>query len=238
MVPAVLLLACMSCAVEASAAKKAVSVALGQEFRLEKGGVARIARSRDSIRITGFVNSPCPKGAMCVWSGLAVLTELTVNGKVLPQGSKDSPYDVTVNDSDYRSYALLVVDRPERVCAAMDPLSRPECLRSLAQRRSDPGLCKQITDSRTRGFCLEDLAAALKKDELCRDVASPTQYCRYVRSKATGDLAACIDIVTFSSRVRCVKELSTEGGGGPRSCAELPPEPARLCRELASGPDN
>ncbi|MDD5304234.1 MAG: hypothetical protein PHS14_14130 [Elusimicrobia bacterium] len=222
----------------ASAAPRTIPVELGKEFRLKKGEVASIAGGRATLRIVKFINSPCPKGAYCIWSGQAVITELTVDGKVVPPGSKDSPYDVTVKDSDYRTFAVLVVDEPELACSRPKAAPQGECLRSLARQRSDPALCRKISDERTRGFCLEDLAEELKQDALCPEVANPTQHCLYVKAKKSGDLAACAAVVTRRARVRCFKELSVEGGGGPLSCSALAPEAAKVCRETALGPDN
>lgn len=222
----------------APAAGKTIEAGLGKDFRLQKGETARIDGGRASLRITGFVNSPCPKGAYCAWSGLAVNSELTVGGKVVQEGSKDAPYSVDVKESDYRTYAVFLVDTPELACSRLEfPAVRGECLRRLAGQRGDPGLCRAITDARTRGFCLEDLAEELRKDELCREIAAPSQYCLYLKSKAAGALAACDGVVLWTWRLRCFKELSTEGGGGPHSCAELAPELAKRCRELALGPD-
>ncbi|MBI4348961.1 MAG: hypothetical protein HY553_19140 [Elusimicrobia bacterium] len=232
------LVACL--VVPASAAKRRpgriVDAELGKEFRLKQGESARLPGGRDFLRIEKFINSPCPKGAQCGWSGLAVVYELAVDGKVVRAGP-EAKYQVDVKESDYRSYAVFVVDEPERACGRVDPVQRGECLRSLALSRRTPGLCRAISDERTRGFCLEDLAEELKKPELCRDVAAPSQYCLYLRSKAAGDLAACDGIVRFHWRARCFKELSKEGGGGPGSCAALQPELAARCRELVAGPD-
>jgi hypothetical protein len=233
MTAAVLLLSLL--AAGASAAPKTIPVELGKAFRLMKGEVASIAGGRATLRIVKFINSPCPKGAYCIWSGQAVITELTVDGKVVP---KDWPYDITTQESDYKTFAVLLVDEPEAACSRPKAGHQGECLRNLARRRSEPALCRKITDERTRGFCLEDLAEELKQDSLCPEVVNPTQRCLYVKAKKTGDLAACSGIVTRRARVRCFKELSTEGGGGPRSCSSLPAEAAKDCRETALGPDN
>jgi hypothetical protein len=221
-----------------SAAPKTIPVELGKEFRLKKGEIAGIDGGKAFLKIVKFINSPCPKGAYCIWSGQVVITELTVDGKVVQPGAKDSPYDVTVVDSDYKTFAVLLVDEPEAACARPKAAPQGECLRSLARRRSEPALCRKVLDERTRGFCLEDLAEELKQDELCRGIVNPTQHCLYVKAKASGDLAACSGIITRRASVRCFKELSTEGGGGPRSCSELPPAAAKECRETALGPDN
>lgn len=142
-------------AVGASAAP--IPVELGTEFRLKKGEVAGIAGGRATLRIAKFINSPCPKGAYCIWSGQAVITELTVDGKVVPPGAKISLYDITVKDSDYKTFAVLVVDEPELACSRPKAGHQGECLRNLARQRGDPALCRKIADERTRGLCLEDL---------------------------------------------------------------------------------
>ena len=90
-------------ALPAAAASKTISVEPGKPFRLEKGQTARLGRGA-SLRITQFVNSPCPEGARCIWSGLAVRWELTPPG---------APYDVTVKESDYRTYAVFLVAAKE-----------------------------------------------------------------------------------------------------------------------------
>jgi len=220
-----------------AAAAKTIDVEFGKEFRLKKGEIARFDGGRGTLRITNFINSPCPKGARCVWSGLAAHYELTQDGKAVPPNARDAPYDVTVKDSDYKSFAVFIVDDPEAACSRPKAGHRGECLRSLARRRAAPALCRKIDDERTRGLCLEDLAEELKDAALCAGVAAPTQYCLYVKAKKNGDLAACDAITTWNSRVRCIKELSTEGGGGPRSCSELAPEAAKRCLEIALGPN-
>ena len=95
-------------AAQASAAAKTIPIELGKEFRLKKGEVASIAGGRAFLKIVKFINSPCPKGAYCIWSGQAVITELTVDGKVVPTNAKDSPYDIAVKSSDYKSFAMLI----------------------------------------------------------------------------------------------------------------------------------
>ena len=114
------LLLLLSSLLATGAFAKTVPVELGKEFRLRKGEVAAIAGTKATLRIVKFINSPCPKGARCVWSGLAVYTELTVDGKVYDEKSKDRPYVVLVKDSDYATWALLVVE-PAKAKKARDP---------------------------------------------------------------------------------------------------------------------
>lgn len=97
----------------AYAAAKMIPIELGKAFRLKKGESAAIPGGRATVRIMKFINSPCPKGAYCIWSGQAVITELTVDGRIVPPNEKDSPYDITVKKSDYKSFAVLAVtNRP------------------------------------------------------------------------------------------------------------------------------
>ncbi len=187
-----------------------VPAELGKAFRLEKGRTASIDGGKALLRIVKFINSPCPKGARCIWSGQAVDFELTVGGKPVPRGAKDAPYDVETKDSDYATYAVFMVDDPLRACARAPAPARGECLRSLARRRSDPALCREIKDERTRGFCLEDLAEELHLDSLCPGVASPSQYCLYLKAKKAGAPALCAGIVLTRWREQCGKELTQE----------------------------
>ena len=48
---------------------------LGEEFRLRRDEVFHLRNSDLTLKIVKFINSPCPKGAYCVWSGLSVHVE-------------------------------------------------------------------------------------------------------------------------------------------------------------------
>lgn len=109
-----ILLAVLLSPLLAHAAAKTIPVELGKEFRLKKGEVASIEGGRALLRIVKFINSPCPKGVYCVWSGQAVITELTVGGKVVPPKAKDYPYDVLVKESDYKTYAAMIVTKKRK----------------------------------------------------------------------------------------------------------------------------
>jgi len=107
------LLAALLSPLLAHAAAKPIPVELGKEFRLKKGEVASLEGGRALLRIVKFINSPCPKGAYCVWSGQAVITELTVGGKVVPPGAKNYPYAILVKESDYKTFAVLLATKPK-----------------------------------------------------------------------------------------------------------------------------
>ena len=109
-----ILVAALLFPVLAAAAGKPIAVEFGKGFRLIKGAIAAIPGGRATVRITKFINSPCPKGARCIWSGQTVITELTLDGKVVPPDAKDFPYDITVKNSDYKTYAALIVAERKR----------------------------------------------------------------------------------------------------------------------------
>ena len=57
-----------------------LEVELNQEFRLEKNSVASIKNDDLSIKVTGFINSPCKEGAQCFWSGFKLEYNITYKG--------------------------------------------------------------------------------------------------------------------------------------------------------------
>lgn len=99
-----LLLGAMRSAV---AAPKTIQAELGREFRLRKGERAELKGTNASVRITGFINSPCPKGARCIWSGQKVILEVAVAGSTVPLQGAAAPYLVEVLRSDYKTWAEL-----------------------------------------------------------------------------------------------------------------------------------
>lgn len=97
-------------AAPACAAPKTIQAELGKPFVLRKKQVAVIKNTDASIRITGFINSPCPKGARCVWSGQAVHLELTVAGSTVALDG-NAPYSVEILSSDYKTRAKLLANK-------------------------------------------------------------------------------------------------------------------------------
>ncbi len=98
-----------------TASAGSITVSLGEKFTLKKGGIARVKDRDATLQLKDFIYSPCPKNVQCIWSGLAVIYELTVNGKTYdssfgnpPQGA---PYDVSVVESDYKTYATFIITK-------------------------------------------------------------------------------------------------------------------------------
>lgn len=90
------------------------TASLGEVFALHQGESMHIKGTDLSLRVDGFVNSPCPKGSQCVWSGLAVRYMLFAGGKAyeVPRGQlpPDAPFVVRVWDTDYETFAAFVID--------------------------------------------------------------------------------------------------------------------------------
>lgn len=97
--------------VPAAAAPKTITAELGKEFVLRKAQTAKLKDTDASVRIAGFINSPCPKGARCIWSGQSVTLELTIAGSTVSWAG--APYRSKVVSSDYKTRASLVVTRVE-----------------------------------------------------------------------------------------------------------------------------
>ena len=120
---------------------KAIAVSLGQEFTLKKGETARVKDLNIFFKVKYFIYSPCPKGSQCIWSGLAVVYDLTVDGKVYNASIGNLPpevlYDVIVKETDYKTYATFVINKPEVSCANQSGIFQDKCWRGLAKRFSD-----------------------------------------------------------------------------------------------------
>jgi hypothetical protein len=85
-----------------------------REFTLKKGESITLGEDNVSIKLTGFINSPCPKGAQCIWSGLSVLYDIIVDGVTYTGSDRsvlDIPYVITIKDSDYESFAVFVISK-------------------------------------------------------------------------------------------------------------------------------
>ena len=91
-------------------------VNIEQEFTLKKNDTAHFGEN--TLTLTDFVYSPCPKDANCFWSGLAVLFELVVDGKKYTTSSygnlpPEAPYRVIIKNSNYKTFATFVIQKLE-----------------------------------------------------------------------------------------------------------------------------
>ncbi len=88
-------------------------VQLDNSFILNKNQKAVISEENLEVKITHFVNSPCPKGSQCVWSGLGITFEYSYNGKT-ESGlnlTQAFGYEVKVIDTDYETFAKIKVNK-------------------------------------------------------------------------------------------------------------------------------
>ena len=81
---------------------KMLDVPLGDPFTLVKGQSARIQDQNNTItvQIKEFVYSPCPKGANCFWSGLAVFYSFNLNGKNYDSYVWNTPFILKIVKTD------------------------------------------------------------------------------------------------------------------------------------------
>jgi len=215
-------------------------VQLDKPFTLKKGARAQVRDLSVVVEIDGFSNSPCPKGAMCVWSGLAVHLRITVKGKQCLANFRNSDcrYEVEVRESDYKTQALLVITDFVAACEARPIESRQGCLRALSVRLADQQYCGKLRDVEMRDGCFEDLAEQPGRADLCRMTVAPQQYCLYAKLIESNGLAQCENIIKFGWRVRCFKEIVGRSGRGAKLCDTLAGKLPAQCREYLSGGDH
>ncbi len=88
----------------------------GEEFMLRRGQEAVIKGYNISLILKGFIYSPCPEGSQCIWSGLAATYELIYEGRIYeaPLGylPPDAPLSVFIKESDYKTYAVFLIEPP------------------------------------------------------------------------------------------------------------------------------
>lgn len=126
------------------------TVVLGEKFTLKKDESARLKDSGVELKVTGFVYSPCPKNAMCAWSGLDVMAALTIDGKQYPP--YETHYNVNLIQSDYKSYATFTITHVDTDCATRGD----GCWDELMRRFKDESYCYKMKDPVGKGYCLDN----------------------------------------------------------------------------------
>ena len=104
---------------------KIKTISVGKEFIIKPNEKVIIADSYGAtFMLTGFYNHPCP--GECVWSGLDIFYTIQLpmvknaNGTIEQQAQsyikdqpiqtpKDLPFQVIVQDSDYETYAKIIL---------------------------------------------------------------------------------------------------------------------------------
>lgn len=93
-----------------------ISVELNEEITLKRNKKIKLENEEVYLTIKKFVNSPTPEGATAIWSGLAVLYKLEIDGKSYKTNEigileeyESIPYIVDVLDSDYKTFAKVKI---------------------------------------------------------------------------------------------------------------------------------
>jgi hypothetical protein len=89
-------------------------VKLGEEFTLRENQSITIAPDGLGVKVTDFIYSPCPVGAVCIWSGLGIGLEYRLNNQTESGVNLLSAfgYQTEIVDTDYQTYARLRVTKP------------------------------------------------------------------------------------------------------------------------------
>lgn len=91
-----------------------ITFEINKPFKLQRNQTAIIKGGSSTVRISSFINEPCPSGVQCVWSGQRVNYEIIVDGKIYGSNFNnlnEAPFIVQTRESDYKTYAVLVVSR-------------------------------------------------------------------------------------------------------------------------------
>ena len=93
-----------------------ILVKLNEEVILKKNEKIKLEDKEVYLNIEKFINSPPPEGATAIWSGLAVLYKLEIDGKSyktneigILEGYEKIPYIVDVLDSDYKTFMKVKI---------------------------------------------------------------------------------------------------------------------------------
>jgi len=209
---------------------------LGTEFRINNGETRYLRGTDASLTIARFINSPCPEGAQCVWSGLAVNFEIRKGDTVCQSGmgnpSWECPLDVFVKESDYQTYAVVVVSEPTAACDSATGLAKDECWRNLAKRFGTITYCNSVSDPAIKDSCVEAVAEQKNDGALCQQLsASPTQYCQYLKAIEENDVTMCAGITSFEWLIKCYKGLADKSAKGLKVCDTLEQGQKKVCQE-------
>ena len=127
------------------------TVVEGEKFTLKKGESAQLKNTNVVLTVLGFVNSPCPKNAQCIWSGLAVNHEFTIDGKKYKP--YDTHYNVALIESDYKNSATYTITNAEDDCVAQGD----GCWDAMMRRFKDRQYCYKMKNPVSKQYCLDNI---------------------------------------------------------------------------------
>jgi len=93
------------------ASNETLHVGLGEEFVLHENQSAIIEPDGLEVRVTDFIYSPCPEGAVCIWSGLGIGMEYRMGGQVVSGINRAEAFGYRTEfiETDYKTYAKMKV---------------------------------------------------------------------------------------------------------------------------------
>jgi hypothetical protein len=210
-------------ALQADAAMGEITVRLGEQFTLGKKQVARIAKTDVTLRITRLAYSPCPKGAVCVWSGKAADYELLRDDTILHH---DYPYGVTLVSTDYKTYAVFIVRDSVNHCLNMQDQARNQCWERVAVQSEEKEFCGRVGDRKGTESCYRAVTRALRLNKVISDI--------YDGAVDASEPDACIKIPDARLIRQCYRDIAKRTGKGSELCESLRAGSPSVCRDELS----
>lgn len=179
-----------------SGGKKEIEVALGEKFRLKQGQTAKVKDQNILLSITELNNRPYSS-----WNGPEVILLLVVSGREFKYTSRlrwiaqdKMPYSINMKKSDYRTYADLIIDKPEEACFSGDyypDRSVSDCLLTLANNLSVyhreweqsgividyAAICNRLTEKIDKNSCFGHLGGNFADPDKCEAFGEGRDIC-------------------------------------------------------------
>ena len=196
-----------------------IKVRLGEQFTLKKGLTAHIEDTRVTLTITGF--SYCPPRSSC-WVGNNVWYELRMGDIIL---QRDYPYGVTVGETDYRTFADLIVKDSVSHCRSMkNKMSQNQCWERVAILSEKKTFFDHIDSPGGVASCKMNEARALQVNN--------GSYYEYVKAVDGSSPDACEKITDAKWARQCYKDIARKTGKGSEICDGLQTESHAVCMNV------
>lgn len=94
--------------------KNIETVKLNEEITVKRNQKVKLENEEVYFKIKRFINSPAPEGATSIWSGLAVIYEMKIDGNTYKtddlgrlEVEEKLPYDVDILETDFKTFAKI-----------------------------------------------------------------------------------------------------------------------------------
>lgn len=92
------------------------SIELNKTKMLTINQKVKLDNTDDTFEITEFYNHPCPSNVACIWSGQDVYYEINIGNKIYKKSEPlqqitDLPYNIQIVESDYETYAKVIISK-------------------------------------------------------------------------------------------------------------------------------